>query len=235
MKLLLTSGGITNDTLARELENLSGKPFPELKIGFIPSAAFGDPSQDKAWLIKDLYRLVERRASVAVISLADLTAQEIEQQLEPVDVVFVGGGQTFYLSWVMQQKGLSELLPRLLKTKVYAGISAGSMIATSSLRTVSFAVTQPDISDERLALLGPEGKSSAETLNFVSFMLRPHMNLDKPNNKITFDMVQAAVDATGISAYALDDNCAVLVDGGEARVVGEGDWQLFTPADKRRI
>lgn len=232
MKLLLTSGGITNDTLARELENLAGKPFAELKIGFIPNAAFADPSPEKSWLIKDLHRLVERGASVAVISLADLTAQEIEQQLEPVDVVFVGGGQTFYLSWLMQQKGLFELLPRLLRSKIYAGISAGSMIATSSLRTVSFAVTQPGISDEQLALLGPEGRSSAETLNFVSFMLRPHMNLDKPNSKITFGMVQAVVDKTGISAYALDDNCAVLVDGGEVRVVGEGEGRFFSPRKK---
>ena len=86
MKLLLTSGGITNDTLARELEGLAGKPFRELKIGFIPSAAFGDPSDDKGWLIDDMWRLKYRGAKVAVISLVDLTAEEITEQLEPVDV-----------------------------------------------------------------------------------------------------------------------------------------------------
>jgi dipeptidase E len=221
MKLLLTSGGITNDTLAGELEQLAGKPFAELKIGFIPSAAFGDPSDDKSWLIKDLYRLVERGATVAVISLADLTPEEIAAQLEQVDVVFMGGGDTFYLSWLMQQKGLFELLPKLFETKVYAGISAGSMIATASLRTVSFSIRKPDVSDAELELLGPEGRSSARTLGLVDFLIRPHMNNEEKQD-IMLDMVQRVVNETGIRVYALDDNSAVRVVGDEVTVVGEG-------------
>lgn len=219
-----------NDALASELEKLAGKPFAELKIGFIPSAAFGDPSDDKAWLIKDLYRLVERGATVAVISLADLTPEEIAAQLEPVDVVFVGGGQTFYFSWLMQQKGLFELLPKLLETKVYAGISAGSMIAAASLRTVSFALHKPDVSDAELELLGPEGRSSARTLNWVDFMIRPHMNNEEKQD-ITLDMVQRVVNETGIRVYALDDNSAVRVVDGEATIVGEGKGQIIEPTN----
>lgn len=231
MKLLLTSGGITNDALAHELESLAGKPFAELKIGFIPSAAFGDPKIDKSWFIKDMHRLVERGATVAVISLADLTTEEIITQLEPVDIVFVGGGHAFYLSWLMQQRGMFELFPTLLKTKVYAGISAGSMIATPSLRTVSYSVRRPDITDEQLDLLGPKGRSSAKTLSLVNVMIRPHMSSHKDFGDITLEMVQAAVDKTGISAYAMDDDCALRVDGQDMRLVGEGNWQLVNPSN----
>ena len=228
MKLLLTSGGITNDTLAKELEGLAGKPFAELKIAFIPSAAYGDPSDDKSWLIKDMHRLIERGATVAVISLADLTSEEIAEQLEPVDVIFVGGGQTFYLSWLMQQKGMFDLLPELLKTKVYAGISAGSMITTPNLRTVSFAICKPEISDEKLGLLGPKGRSSASTLDLVDFLFRPHMNSDYRSD-ISLEKVQQVVNATGIKAYALDDNSAVRVVDGKATPVGGGEWHLIEP------
>lgn len=231
MKLLLTSGGITNDTLARELEQLAGKPFHELKIGFIPNAAFGDPSDDKAWLIDDMYRLKNRGAKVAIIALADCTPEEIATQLQSVDVIFVGGGQTFYLSWLMQQKGLFELLPKLLESKVYAGISAGSMITTPKLLTVSFAVRRPGISDEELEELGPEGRSSARTLGLVDFMIRPHMNGEEKFSDITLEMVQRAVDDSGISCYVLDDNSAVRVVDGEVAVVGEGNWTFIQPTD----
>lgn len=230
MKLLLTSGGITNDTLADELSGLAGKPFSELKIGFIPSAAFGDTSDNKWWLIDDMYRLKNRGARVAIISLADLTPEEIAIQLETVDVIFVGGGQTFYLSWLMQQKGLTELIPRLLESKVYAGISAGSMIVTPKLLTVSFAMRQPGISDEELEELGPEGRSSAQTLDLVDFMLRPHMNGEAKFADITQEMIQQVVDRAGISAYILDDNSAVRVVDSDVTVVGEGEWMLLHPS-----
>ncbi len=39
MKLLLTSAGITNDAIAGSLAELTGKPFTELDLVFIPSAA----------------------------------------------------------------------------------------------------------------------------------------------------------------------------------------------------
>jgi dipeptidase E len=222
MKLLLTSGGITNDTLARELEDLAGKPFGELKIGFIPNAAFGDPSVDKAWLINDMYRLVARGATVAVISLADLTSEEIAAQLEPVDVVFVGGGNTFYLSWLMQQKGLFTLIPRLLETKVYAGISAGSMIATPSLATVSFAIKAGEVRDD----LGPEGRSSANTLGLVPFLIRPHLG-NHLVEEIKGGVLERIAVQTGKIIYAIDNNCAVKVSDDEISVVGEGEWKLI--------
>lgn len=231
MKLLLTSGGITNDTLAHELEELAGKPFSELKIAFVPSAAFGDPSDDKWWLIDDMYRLKMRGAKVSIVSLADCTTEEIAAQLQQVDVIFVGGGQTFYLSWLMEQKSLFELLPKLLGSKVYAGISAGSMIATPKLLTVSFAIRKPSISDDELEELGPEGRSLAKTLGLVDFMIRPHMNGEAKFQDISLEMVQRAVNRAKVPAYTLDDNCAVRVVDGEVNVVGEGQWRFVQRTD----
>lgn len=222
MKLLLTSGGITNDTLAKELETLAGKPFAQLKIGFIPTAAFGDPSEDKAWLIRDMHRLVERGATVAVISLSDRTQDEIAAQLEPVDVIFVGGGDTFYLSWIMQQKGLFALIPRLLETKVYASISAGSMIMTPSLAAVSHAIMAGGVRDD----LGPEERSSAQTLGLVSFMVRPHLNSHLVD-EINGGVLEKIAAETGTTIYAIDDNSAVKVDGDEITPVGEGNWKII--------
>lgn len=228
MKLLLTSGGVTNDMLAKELETLAGKPFSELKIGFIPSAAFGDPSADKSWMIRDLYRLVERGARVAVISLADLTVEEIAAQLAPVDVVFVGGGNAFYLSYLMQQKGVFDLLPKLLETKVYASSSAGSMIATASLETVSYAIHAGEVRDD----LGPKDRSSAKTLGLVPFLIRPHLG-DHLVDEIDSGVLETIAARTGKMIYTLDDNSAIRVVDGDVSVVGEGEWR-YIPSECER-
>ena len=39
MKLLLTSAGLTNQTIVKALDELVGKPLDQLKIAFIPTAA----------------------------------------------------------------------------------------------------------------------------------------------------------------------------------------------------
>lgn len=224
MKLLLTSGGITNDTLAGELEGLTGKKFAELAIGFIPSAAFGDPSSDKSWLINDLSRLQSRGAKVAIISLADLTPDEIVAQLQSVDVIFVGGGNTFYLSWLLKEKRMSEILAPLLQTKVYAGISAGSMITTSNLAAASQAVRAGEVRGD----LGPAGRSGVEALNLVPFLVRPHLN-NHLVEEIANGALEKIADRTGLKIYAIDDQCAVRVVDDEVSVVGEGEWRVVEP------
>jgi len=53
-------------------------------------------------------------------------------QVEEADVLFVGGGNEFYLSYWMEKSGLFDLLPGLLgQGGVYVGSSAGSMVVTS--------------------------------------------------------------------------------------------------------
>jgi len=56
MKLLLTSAGITNQTILQGLDQLADRPLDQLKVAFIPTAANLEPG-DKNWLIDDLRRL----------------------------------------------------------------------------------------------------------------------------------------------------------------------------------
>jgi len=53
MKLLLTSSGLTNKSIAKALLDLAGKPFSELNLVFIPTAANVEKG-DKDWLLQDL-------------------------------------------------------------------------------------------------------------------------------------------------------------------------------------
>jgi peptidase E len=56
MKLLLTSGGITNKSIAKALFDLVGKKPEDTSLVFIPTASNVEIG-DKSWFINDLMNL----------------------------------------------------------------------------------------------------------------------------------------------------------------------------------
>ncbi len=229
MKLLLTSNGLSNSSIADALENLVGKPRKEIKIAFIPTAAFPEDDEkheSRDWLVDDLYRIKEFSGFIDIVSLADLPKENILERLEYTDVIFVGGGNVFYLSYWMGKSGVFDALPALLKTKVYAGISAGSMIATSSLRSSSHAIKNPDkYYDELYDEFGPKGRSAGITAKLVDFVVRPHLN-SKTFPNVNGDYLESIANDIKQPLYAIDDNSAVKVVDGKVEVVSEGEWKL---------
>lgn len=226
MKLLLTSGGITNDTIAKALEVLVGKPTKDTKIGFIPTAANSERG-DKEWLINDLHRIKERGYFVDIIELTALTPDAVIKALEDKDVIFVGGGNTFYLSYWLQKSGLFELLPELLNTKVYAGISAGSMIMGESLVLSSQAQNNlKAFEDEDYDIAVSTGEASGKTLCLAPLIFRPHLNSRWAPNATNENIAKKATQLTD-KVYALDDDSALKIIDGNIEVVSEGEWKLF--------
>ena len=230
MKLLLTSNGLSNPSIENALEELIGKPREEARIAFIPTAGFVEASDwrhSREWLVNDMYRISQFCGSIDIISLADLKREEIVPRLEYADVIFIGGGNVFYLSYWMEKLGLFEELPRLLKTRVYAGISAGSMIATDSIRTASQAIENPDIfHDKEFDILGPKGRSAGKTAKLVNFVVRPHYNAKYFPN-INGDFLEEIAKDVKVPLYAIDDQSALKVVNGQVDVISEGTWKLY--------
>ncbi len=227
MKLLLTSGGITNDSIAKAFEDLVGKKPNDIKIAFVPTAAHASRGEDKEWLINDLYRLHARGYYVDIIELTALSQKQLRAAFEAADVIFVGGGNTFYLSYWLQKSGVAEMLPELLKTKIYAGISAGSMVAGSSLVLSSQAVSNPDaFRDEDYDELGPAGESSGFTLHFADLIFRPHLN-SKHFSMARIDVLEEKTKSLNAKVYALDDDSALSIVDGKVEVISEGAWAVF--------
>lgn len=56
MKLLLTSSGIDNRTIAEALQELTGKSPSEIKIGFVPIAINAEQG-NKDWAINQFLKL----------------------------------------------------------------------------------------------------------------------------------------------------------------------------------
>lgn len=226
MKLLLTSGGLMNKLMVNALQKLAGKPFKNLNGVFIPTAANAEEG-DKWWLIKDLENTQKLKfKSLDIIDIAALKPEWVEKRVKEADVIFVGGGNSFYLSYWMQKSGLMDLLPELLKTRVYVGISAGSMAVTDSLRTSSQVLEKSQLSDDEYDELGPEGQSSAKTAQLVDFVIRPHLN-SKWFPKIKLEFLSKIAKELSTTMYAIDDQTAIVVIDDKIEVVSEGEWKKF--------
>lgn len=219
MKLLLTSGGVTNASIREALVAMLGKPIAESTALCIPTAMYGHPRVgpgERAW------QFISGRSenpmvdlgwkSVGVLELTALPSLDAERWVSLVretDALLVAGGDVLYLCHWMRESGLADLLPSLDET-VWVGLSAGSMVMT------------PEVGDDFIQWRPPSGDDS--TLGLVDFSICPHLVPDGgPGNT----MAEAEEWASTIAgpAYAIDDQTAITVLDGAVEVVSEGHWK----------
>ena len=223
MKLLLTSGGVTNASIRDALVELLGRPIAESTALCIPTAQYGHPMVGpgvKAWQFitgNSENPMVDLGwKSVGVLELTALPSIDEERWVPLVretDVLLVAGGDALYLCHWMRQSGLADLLPSLSET-VWVGLSAGSMVMT------------PRIGEDFVQWRPPTGDDS--TLGIVDFSICPHLAQEgMPGNSMA-EAEQWAASIPG-PAYAMDDETAIKVVDGTVEVVSEGHWKYFSP------
>ena len=214
MKLLLSSTGLSNDTIVKAFNGLVGLPSEEIKIAFIPTASNVEEG-DKGWLIDDYINLKKQKYCVDIVDISAVTQDIWKPRIESANVLFLGGGNTFHLMYWVKKSGLDKMLPKLLEDKVYAGISAGSCIAG------------PTIYNSVQNLFGEKYNLQIEKgLGLVNLQLIPHLNSDY-FPKIREQYLEEAAKDLKEPVYAVDDNSAVVVDSDKITVVSEGKWKKF--------
>jgi dipeptidase E len=220
MKLLLTSGGISNPTIEDALVDLLGKPIAESSALCIPTAAYALPGgPGMAW------RIITGSArtplcglgwgSMGVLELTALPSIDRELWVPTVgqtDALLVGGGDPMYLRHWVERSGLADLMPSLFET-VWVGVSGGSLVMAPNFGADFVGWTPPDGGDRGLGL--------------VDFAMFPHLDHEAlPDNS----MANAERWAAGLAVpgYAIDDATAIQVVDGAVEVVSEGHWRLFS-------
>jgi dipeptidase E len=215
MKLLLTSGGLTNQSIMDTLERLLGKPVEQSSALCIPTAQWGHPQCGPVSARGFVSGLPPwggmtslRWASLGLLELSALPTIGEERWVPWVreaDVLLVDGGEATYLCHWMRESGLADLLPSLNET-VWVGVSAGSMVMTP--RIGDDFVEWPSAKDDR-------------TLGLVDFSIFPHLGVFPTN---TLDHAERWAEEIGGPAYAMDDQSAISVVDGDVEVVSEGRW-----------
>ncbi|GAA0545724.1 Type 1 glutamine amidotransferase-like domain-containing protein [Chitinophaga japonensis] len=221
MKLLLTSAGISNTSIHNALVDFMGKPVSEASALFVPTAIYalpggadiarrvingsiGDPFCEMGW------------KSLGVLELTALPSIRQDlwvPMLQGTDALLVGGGDCQYLTYWMQQSGLADLLPSLLRKTVYVGLSAGSMVMTR-FGTSYGGHTLP--------------AESGKSLGLLDFAIHPHLDHEWfPENSL--DNLEKLAATIPLPSYIIDDQTAIKVTNGAVEVISEGRWKLFTP------
>lgn len=215
MKLFLTSAGISNKSLANEFVGLTGLKKSKIKVAFIPTASNVEEG-DKGWLIDDYTNLKNLGlGSVDIVDISAVSEKIWKSRLEEANVLFLGGGNTFHLMHWVKKSGLQGLLPKLLKTRVYAGISAGSCIVGHTIYN-----SVQNLFGEKYNLKIKKG------LGLIDFQFIPHLN-SPYFSKIREKNLEIASKDLDEPVYALDDNSAIVVNGSKLKVVSEGKWRKF--------
>ena len=222
MKLLLTSAGLRNETLRQALRDLLGKPFETANIVYIPTASVAEPG-DHSWLVADL-NLVHGLGwrEFDILALNGLPRQMVLDRLLHADVVYVEGGNHYHLARSITENGLAEGFLEALESRVYVGVSAGSMIFSRRLDERSAEV----IGDaEDLRVLG--ATTLEPPFGLFDWYLKPH--LDSPYFPERDDAWAEDIAARAdFPLYVIDDETAIRVDGDELEVVSEGRWRLLS-------
>lgn len=222
MKLLLTSAGLTNASIVRSLEDLTGKPARGTRLLHIPTATMVDAG-DKHALIDELDHLRELGYEVDMLDVAAVPASVWEPRFQAAEVIYVSGGNVYWLNAQLQKSGVADKLPELLQSRVYVGASAGSTVTCRRFSS-SLAPYFGEEDDAKLAAATTHG------LELVDFLMRGHYNNPhRPErNDAWYENIAAHVT---VPVYALDDQSAIMVNGSQIEVVSEGNWRVLnTPA-----
>jgi len=217
MKLLLTSGGLTNKSIANALFELVGKKPEDTSLCFIPTASNVEKG-DKDWLINDLINI--HKQNFKSVSIADISAvpENIwRPQMEEAGVLFFEGGDTYHLMEWINKSGLANILPELLKTKIYVGLSAGSMVTNPDLaRKISQTVYEEDL----------DKMWDMEGLNYVDFYFIPHLN-SPYFPKLIEENIRKVAERIPKKMYALDDQSALKIVDGKIEIISEGKYLIL--------
>ena len=214
MNLLLTSSGITNSSIEKTFLELIGKKPEDIVNRFIPTAACVE--DDISWLDEDIENI--KNVGVRDIRMVDISKLKKDKwlsELEQSDVIWMNGGNTYYLLDWVRKSGLKDELPALLKERLYVGSSAGSIIVG------------PDLSINDLFPEEQEYKLEDITgLNYVSFSVLPHLNspfFKEPTKEAAKNFAQTLP----YPLFAIDDQTAIRVRGDNIDFITEGEYLTF--------
>ena len=165
MKKLILASSVSPSIY--EAEYLFDKPFGELRIAVVPTAANAETG-DKQWFQNNLQVFRDKGCTLVTVELEGKTEGELRTECAGFDAVFITGGNTYYLLYHMQQSGFDKVVTDLVRSGVvYIGSSAGSVVACPNINTASG-------DDASVVPL-----SNYTGLGFVTYCIVPHLNKAK--------------------------------------------------------
>lgn len=210
MKLILASSPEGKRAITEKVVEFVGKPVGEISVCII-NEANALSENDKRWCINGMQKIAKTfGGKVGFCNLLALNTKQIEERLSGYDVIWCFGGNTDYLKYIFDKTGFSGLLPKLLKTKVWVGSSAGSCVMC-----------------KRPSIIPLEyGDKIPKYLNLCDFAIRPHI-WAKYSTDDKYNYKNLITESYKQKVYALSDQSAVIVDGDKIYMHGKHAHELL--------
>jgi len=202
MKLFLSSLAISKSQ-AEHFELLVGKPAEQIKLALVENAADVYAEDSRDWVVEHRNAIVNNGYQIEQIDLHNYSndLDGLEQKLSGVDVVWMGGGNTYYLRWLLQDTGIDKVLIKLIKEDglVYGGGSAGAIITGPTIKHFEKA-DNPDEAPEMIY----------EGLNLINEVIVPHTDNEKFEN--VMKEIILSLEKDGYKTIPITDEEAIIVN-----------------------
>jgi len=204
MRLLLTSNGFPKEAVAvrDKLFELVNKNPTDIRVAFIPTASVVE--DDRTFMAIDRQELVDIGIPEENITNLELDHPITVGELGNYDVVFVDGGNTFYLLEKMRESGFDKAIAEYISkdTGVFVGVSAGTIVMGPDI-----AVAEPW--DDR-----SKGKlEDTKGLGYTKAAYAPHYKEESAT------ILEELRSKANYEIHELRDDSAVLADEREERII----------------
>ena len=206
-KLFLYSLALSTEQ-AEALARLAGKDPALMKFAIIENAA--DVIANAVdWLGGFRAMLEGNGYQLELLDLRDWRGRrdELFEKLSSKDVIWLGGGNTFYLRWILKETGADLMIRDLVNQgKIYAGWSAGAVVAGPTLRYF-----EPMDNTNMTPQLILDGLHLTETV------VVPHLN----NKEFSEDAKEAdqQLRLAGYRTITLNDDQVLMIDGDQQLII----------------
>lgn len=206
-KLLLTSQGIN---IQEEILAVLPRSPLQLKLLYIVTAS--TPKFNKEYIIEERKKLVKMGFTVEDIDIEGKNESELRQALKDKNVIYVAGGNTYYLLKQIQKSGFDVIAKEFISNGViYIGVSAGSYVAGPTIEQSNWK----HFRDDQFGLI------TLSAMDLVPFLIFAHFE------EKWRELVEKNVTSTKYPVVALYDTQAVLVENGKWKIVGKGKREFY--------
>lgn len=180
-----------------------------MTVAFVPTAA--NTYEDKAFVVADRTALTGFGFEVFDIDIENEQEISLREKLHIADILFVAGGNTFYLLDRARKSGFDRIVRELVdEGKYYIGSSAGAVIAGPTIEPVKSIDDSSQASD----------LDSFEGFHLLDKVVIPHADHPKYAQKIQ-DILSDYQKQKG-KIIALNENQALIISN-RGEMIGTQD------------
>ena len=209
VKLFLYSMEASNEQFFYLDELVGKKKRKYIKLSVILNATDIVPNANQ-WVPSIVKALKEMGYDLNIIDLNKTEGNlgDVSKKFSDSDVIWICGGHTYYLRWLLKKTGVDKLIiEQVNKGKVYAGWSAGAIVAGPTTLFFDIMGDNPEDVIERIDY----------GLGLTNYVIVPHMNnleFEKSARQVNDRLIKK-----GFETIELDDNQVAIIEGTEVKII----------------